>query len=397
MQKIINIALIVSTLMITSCGSKQDKGLPQKKAKLEELKKQQTSLAADIAKLEADIAKEDTSAAKNNETAKLVGVTPVTSSAFTHYIDLQGKIDADNISSITPRYGGGQVKGLFVKKGDMVKKGQLLLKLDDAIIKKTYASAKQGIEAIKTQLAFAKDLYDRQNNLWKQGIGTEVQLLTAKNNVETLTNQLKSQEENLKALQEQVDATNVTSDVDGIADEVNIKVGELFAGMGQIKIVNTSSLKVVTEVPENYAGKVKGNSSMTIIIPDLNKTYNNISVSFLSKIINPMSRSFTLEGKLPYDGLVRPNQVAQVKIEDYSAKNAITVPVNTVGTDDKGKFVYVAVKEGDKLTAKKKQISVGELYGQFIEVKSGLAVGDLLITEGFQNAYDGQALKTDNK
>ena len=136
---------------------------------------------------------------------------------------------------------------------------------------------------------------------------------------------------------------------------------------------------------------------MNIIIPDLNKTYNNISVSFLSKTINPLSRSFTLEGKLPYDGLVRPNQVAQVKIEDYSAKNAIAVPVNTVGTDDKGKFVYVAVKKGDKLTAKKKQITVGELYGQLIEVKSGLAVGDLLITEGFETAYDGQALKTDNK
>jgi len=123
--------------------------------------------------------------------------------------------------------------------------------------------------------------------------------------------------------------------------------------MGQIKIVNTNTLKVTAEIPENYAGKVTKSSKIVVVVTDLNKTYNNISVSFLSKTINALSRSFTLEGKLPYDGVVRPNQVAQVKIEDYAAKNAITVPVNTVGTDEKGKFVYIAVKEGNKLVAKK--------------------------------------------
>ncbi|MBS1639533.1 MAG: efflux RND transporter periplasmic adaptor subunit [Bacteroidetes bacterium] len=396
MQKISQIIFTSASITLAACGAKQQGSLAGKKTELEKLQKQQIETADKIKQLQTDIAKLDTSATKN-DIAKLVSTTALTTQNFTHYIDLQGRIDADNISYVTPRLGGGQVKELLVKKGDFVKKGQLLVKLDNAVIKKSYTAAKQSLETIKTQLNFAKDIYNRQNNLWKQGIGTEVQLLTAKNNVETLTTQLKASEDNLKTMQEQVDATNVYSDVDGIADEVNVKVGEFFNGQGQIKIVNTQTLKAVVDVPENYSDRVNKNSKLIIVLPDINKTYNNISVSFLSKTINALSRSFTLEGRLPYDGIIRPNQVAQVKIEDYAAKNTITVPVNTVGTDEKGKFVYIAIKEGNKLLARKKQITVGELYNDLIEVKTGLNAGDQLITDGYQNLYDGQALKTSDK
>ena len=365
MQKISQIIFISASITLAACGAKQQDSLAGKKTELEKLQKQQIETADKIKQLQTDIAKLDTSATKN-DIAKLVSTTALTTQNFTHYIDLQGRIDADNISYVTPRLGGGQVKELLVKKGDFVKKGQLLVKLDNAVIKKSYTAAKQSLETIKTQLNFAKDIYNRQNNLWKQGIGTEVQLLTAKNNVETLTTQLKASEDNLKTMQEQVDATNVYSDVNGIADEVNVKVGEFFNGQGQIKIVNTQTLKAVVDVPENYSDRVNKNSKLIIVLPDINKTYNNISVSFLSKTINALSRSFTLEGRLPYDGIIRPNQVAQVKIEDYAAKNTITVPVNTVGTDEKGKFVYTAIKEGNKLFARKKQITVGELYNDLI-------------------------------
>ena len=396
MQKISQIIFISASITLAACGAKQQDSLAGKKTELEKLQKQQIETADKIKQLQTDIAKLDTSATKN-DIAKLVSTTALTTQNFTHYIDLQGRIDADNISYVTPRLGGGQVKELLVKKGDFVKKGQLLVKLDNAVIKKSYTAAKQSLETIKTQLNFAKDIYNRQNNLWKQGIGTEVQLLTAKNNVETLTTQLKASDDNLKTMQEQVDATNVYSDVNGIADEVNVKVGEFFNGQGQIKIVNTQTLKAVVDVPENYSDRVNKNSKLIIVLPDINKTYNNISVSFLSKTINALSRSFTLEGRLPYDGIIRPNQVAQVKIEDYAAKNTITVPVNTVGTDEKGKFVYTAIKEGNKLLARKKQITVGELYNDLIEVKTGLNAGDQLITDGYQNLYDGQALKTSDK
>ncbi|HNJ57580.1 MAG TPA: efflux RND transporter periplasmic adaptor subunit [Chitinophagaceae bacterium] len=387
---------VIGSLIITlaACGAKND-SLSSKKASLDKLKKEQTAINEKIKVLESEIAKLDTAFVKN-DIAKLVAISSITTQDFTHYIDLQGHIDADNISYISPRLGPGQVKAIYVKKGDFVKKGQLLLKLDDALIKQQINAAKQSLETIKTQLAFAKDIYNRQNNLWKQGIGTEVQLISARTNVETLEKQLSAAQENVKIIQEQASATNVYSDVDGIADEVNIRVGETFSGISatgaQIKIVNTSSLKVVTDVPENYAAKVRVGSKVIVTLPDLNKVYNS-SISISGKTINPNNRSFIAEAKLPYDGVMRPNQNAQVRIEDYAAKNAITVPVNTIQTDEKGKFVFIAVEQNGKLIAQKKQIVVGELYNNLIEVKSGLQANEKLITEGFQNIYEGQLLK----
>jgi RND family efflux transporter MFP subunit len=396
MKKITNATFIIVAILLSSCGSKNP--LEAKKAELDKLKTEQTKTADKIKNLEAEIAKLDTT--KKEDVAKLIGVTPVVTADFKHYIEIQGRVDADNISYVAPRLGGGQVKAILIKKGDFVKKGQMLLKLDDAVIKQSISAAKQGLETIKTQLTLAKDLYNRQNNLWKQGIGTEVQVISAKTQVETLEKQLKAGEENVKTAQEQASALTIFADVDGVIDELNVKVGEMFTGSlptspptPQIKIVNTNELKVVTEVPENYAGKVKVGSTVVVVLNDINKTYNS-SIKFLSKTINANNRSFTAEAKLPYDGLMRPNQNATVKIEEYSAANAITTFVNTVQTDDKGKFVYIAVQEGAKLVARKKTITVGELNGKSIEVKTGLVAGDKVITEGFQNVYDGQVIKT---
>lgn len=387
MKKILTLSAFVT--LIVACGNKGS--LAEKKAKLEKLKTETKTLEEEIAKL-------DTS--KKEDVAKLIGVTTLATADFKHFIELQGKVDAENISYVSPRLGGGQVKQIYIVKGQQVSKGQLLLKLDDAVIKQSIVAAKQSLETIKTQLTLAKDLFNRQSNLWKQGIGTEVQVISAKTQVETLEKQLAAGNENVKTAQEQMSATSVFADVDGVVDELNVRVGEMFTGMSavgaQIKIVNTSSLKVVTEVPENYASKVKVGSKLIVILNDINKTYTT-SLSFLSRTINANNRSFTAEAKLPHDGLARPNQNAQVKIEDYNVANAIAIPVNTVQTDDKGKYVYVAIQEGSKIIARKKQISVGELNGALIEVKTGLAAGDKLITEGFQNVYEGQLLKLDSK
>lgn len=397
MKKIQLSIISIATLLMVACSSSTN-DLKSKKAEVEKLKKEVLATTEKIKKLETEIAKLDTNTqTKTNENAKLIGTTIIANADFKHFIDIQGKVDADNISYVSPRLGGGQVKAVFVKKGDYVKKGQMILKLDDAIARQSLIAAKQSLETIKTQVALAKDLYNRQNNLWKQGIGTEVQLISAKAQAETLEKQLLTGEANYRTAQEQASALNVMSDVDGVVDELNVRPGEFFTGfignMPQVKIVNTKTLKVVTEVPENYIARVQLGTPVELFLTDINKTYNS-KISFAGKTINPNNRSFTAEAKIPYDGLTRPNQNVQIKIQDYTSKNAIAVPVNTIQTDDKGKYVYVAIKEGNNLVARKKQVTVGELSGNLIEVKTGLSSGDELITEGFQTVYDGQSLRT---
>lgn len=396
MQQKPNILILAAFLVLAACGSKSNDSaeLTAKKKQLEDLKKQQTEIGNNIAKLEAEVLKMDPSS--KVEKSKLVVTAPIVSEKFTHYIDLQGKVDAVNISFITPRGGGGQVRELYIKKGDNVSKGQLILKLDDALVKQSLVAAQQGLQSIKTQLAFAKNLYQKQQNLWAQNIGTEIQLITAKNNVENLENQLKSSEEQIKVTQEQMKFTSVYSDVNGVADDVNVRVGELFAGPGQIKVVNTADLKVTTQIPENYANRVGVGTTIQISLPDINRTLE-AKIGVAGKIIDPNSRSFYVEAKIPYDKNFRPNQIALVRVQDYQADNAVTIPINTLQNDEKGRFVMVAATENGKLIARKRVVVAGELYGNKLEVKSGLKAGDVLIVEGHQSLYDGQLITTDAK
>lgn len=395
----ISIALFAMVLIASCGGSKKDDAasINDKKAALEKLKSDKAKNEAEIAKLQAELEKTD-SATANAAKIKLVSVAPVSTQDFKHYIDLMGKVDADNISYISPRMGPAQVKAVYVQQGQFVKKGQLLLKLDDAILRQSVTAATQQMEGLKTQLGYAKNIYQRQQNLWKEGIGTEVQLLTAKTNVTSLENQLSAAGESVKTLQEQLKTANVYSDVTGIADVVAIRVGETFSGMGatgpQIKIVNTSSLKVVTNVPENYLTRMHKGSPVQITVPDANKTINS-SISLISQSIDPTQRGFIAEAKIPYDPILKPSQSAIVKILDYASANAIVIPVNVIQSDEKGKYVFVLSKSSNgKTIAHRVVVTIGEVYGENVEIKAGLSAGDQLVTEGFQNLYEGQGIAT---
>lgn len=388
---------LAAILLLSSCGSskKDDNAvLNDKKVKLEKLKKQQDDINKQVSALETEIAKIDTSAANSHKT-KLVAVQTLVAGDFTHYIELQGKIDGENISYIAPRGQGGLVKSVLVKQGDHVNKGQLLLRLDDAVARQQVAAVRQQMEGVKTQLTLAKSLYQRQSNLWAQGIGTEVQLLTYKTNAAALEDQLSLIAEQVKLAQEQLNTANVYSDVSGVADIVNIRVGEQFVGQTaagpQIKIVNNAALKVVGNIPENYLGTVSKGSAVIVQLPDVNKTFN-VSVSFVGASIDAINRGFVVESKLPSDPALKPNQIALMKIKDYAAANAISVPLNTLQNDDKGKFVMVASTENGKLVARKRPVTIGQLNGDVLEIKSGLKAGDVLVTEGFGSLYEGQFL-----
>jgi RND family efflux transporter MFP subunit len=388
------LTILTATTLLASCGGKKENSLAEKKALLEKLTNEHNATADKMAKLQLEIASLDSSGT-DMSTAKLVGITPVAVQSFAHYIDLQGSVTSDNVSYVSPRLGPGQVVAIYVKKGDAVKKGQALLKLDDAIVKQSYTVAQKNIETLKSQLNFAKDLYQRQGNLWKEGIGTEVQYISAKNNVQSLEKQLAASEEQVKVVQEQLKATTIYADVTGVVDDLNVRVGEIFAGLAgvtpQIKLVSSSALKVITQVPESYSGKIKPGSKVIINFPDINKNISG-TVATTSRTINPNNRSFDAEVKIAFDAAIRPNQLAQLKFQDYEALNAVVISVNTVQADEKGKYVFIAVQEGNKMIARKRTITVGELYGQLIEIKSGLQKEEQLVTEGYQNIYDGQLL-----
>jgi RND family efflux transporter MFP subunit len=381
-------SLLLISIIAASCSGKKDgaAALNDKKGDLQKLKTEQIDLGAKIAKLEKEIAKLDTTAVGK---PKLVTLETIGQDNFTHFVDLQGRIESDNIGYVSPRGQGGQVRAVYVKQGQTVSKGQLLVKLDDALVRTQ-------VDQLRPQLAFQQDLLKRQQALWTEGIGTEVQLNTARINVTSIQKQIAS-------VQEQLALSNVYAPVSGVVEEMNIRVGEFFSpqsaampGSG-IKIVNTRSLKVVAEVPENYLGKINVGSKIQVQLPNANNRVIDTKVKVAGKLINPNTRAFYIEAPIPTDPEFRPNQAAVIKIQDYATANAITIPLSTLQNDLTGKYVMVATKEGANTVARKRKVVVGELYGERLEVKSGLQTGDLLVKEGFQNLYEGQLLTTDIK
>lgn len=367
------LSLLVAALLV-ACAEPKKEGLEGKKAELAELRKQQADLNAKVAALQAEVTKLDPQAQETAKT-KTVAVAPVTPTTFRHFIEVQGTIDAKNNVLVSPR-SGGAVVAVYVKEGDAVRAGQVLAKVDDQILRESIAE-------IKTQYELANTVYEKQANLWKQQIGTELQYLQAKNNKESI-------EKRLATLNSQLAQANITSPIAGVVDQVNVKPGEsAMPGMGVVRVVNLSQLKVVAKVADTYVANVRKGDLVKVKFPDLNKEIN-ARVSFVGTTVDPLSRTFEIEATLPPSRDLKPNQLAVVNINDVNKPNAIVINQNLIQNTEKGQVVYVAVAEGSKKTAKAKVVKTGQSYNGQVEVTDGLAAGDQLVTQGYQELVDGQ-------
>ena len=367
---------IVLTSLMMACGGEKKTDLQGKREELAELKSQQVELNTKIKTLESEVTKLDP---KKVETARVkdVTVSPVSASTFRHFVELQGTIDAKNNVQVSPK-SGGVVTAVYVKEGDQVRAGQAIAKVDDQIMRESMAE-------VRTQLSLANTIFEKQASLWKQQIGTEIQYLQAKNNKEAL-------ERKLSTLNVQLAQSTVTAPISGVVDQVSVKVGQSAApGVGLVRIVNLSQLKVIAKVSDTYSGSVRKGDPVVIRFPDLNREMKS-QISFVSTSVDPLSRTFTIETPLPSDNSLKPNMLAQVKINDQNVANAIVIDQNLIQNTEQGQLVYVAVNEGGKKVAKAKQIKTGQSYDGRIAVTQGLQSGDQIVTNGYQDLVDGQPI-----
>lgn len=350
---------------------------PDSKEQLAKLKEQQADIAKKIATLEKEIEAATPDSAKTKVKTKDVAVTEVAPHSFDHYIQTQGKVEAENNIAVTAQT-PGVVAQVYVKEGQQVSKGQVLAQTENAMIV-------QGIEAQKAQLELAKAVYERQKNLWDQKIGTEVQFLQAKTNKEALEKQIASQ-------QQQLEMTRIKAPISGTVDQVIAKVGEAVApGQPAFRVVNVSDLKLVAEVSEAYITDIKNGNKVIVQIPELKKDVVS-KVTFVGKTINAMSRTFTVEVSLKSEKDLRPNMTGVIKVVYQTASEAITVPINVVQEVNDEKIVYVAESDGKQIVARKKVVTVDGVFGGDAQVQ-GLKKGDKVITFGYQGLNDGEFIK----
>lgn len=364
MKKVI---ILVSVLSIfTSCSGPKDK-----KAELETLKKKEAELKAKILVLETELASND-----STPTGLVVSVFTLKAEQFKNYIDVQGKVDADENVAVSTEMPGTITK-INVKVGDEVNAGQVLAETDVRVLN-------ESISDLQTNYELVNQIYTKQKNLWDQKIGTEVQYLQSKTNKESL-------EKKLITMQEQVRMSKIISPISGTIDAVDIKLGQAVApGLPAIRVINFSNLKVKADVAESYASKIKKGNEVIVYFPDMQDSIIG-KVSFVSRAINASSRTFNVEViLLDKSKEYHPNMVARLSINDYlSAQPVIIIPVNVIQKDENNaSFVFIA--QGNN--AKKQIVTLGKQYNGKAEITSGLKAGDLLLDSGYDLVNDGDAI-----
>jgi membrane fusion protein (multidrug efflux system) len=377
MKKII--ALTALSIAFLACSKKDDN------ATIEQLisTKNVAALQAKKANLQADLSIIDEALAKLDVKKDEALVTTLTlkDTIFNHYLEVQGSVNTKENIVVQPEF-SGTLTALYVKAGQRVAKGQILGKIDDAGLGQQLAS-------IENQYALAKTTFERQKNLWDKKIGSEIQFLQAQA-------QMISAQKGVAQMRAQVAKTVIRAPFSGTIDDVFVERGQVVAPnpQGLMRIVNLSNMYVSTTVPETYIGKLKPGTEVDVFLTSLGKTYKG-KVRQVANFINPNNRSFGIEVSVPNpDNLLRPNQVAKLKIIDYTINNAIVVPTNVVQEDgEHQKFVFIATQIKDKTgIAKKVVVKVGKSSNNVTEILSGLSANDVLVTEGVNSIAEGMKL-----
>jgi RND family efflux transporter MFP subunit len=378
MKSLMQWTILAALLILTACGG-DGNSVEAKKQALKDKLKQLELIQAEIKGLEKDIAKLDPSFAKSLNTQVLVTTVPVSADKFEGFVEVQGTVKTDNNVILTAET-AGVVRGVNVVEGQAVGAGQVLITQDSEVLQKNIAE-------VKTSLELAELTYKRQENLWSQKIGTELQFLQAKNTKESL-------EKRLQTLYAQARMANVVAPFSGVVDEVFIKRGQAaMPGQQLLRLVSANQVKVVADVSETYLSKVRRGDLVKILFPSLDRKVE-APISLIGQTINPDNRTFRIEAILSNpDNMLKPDLLAKIEIKNYQNQKALVVPTHLIQRDKAGEYVYVMMKEKDKNIAKKVRIKSGKTFQNKTEVAEGLKAEHVLIDEGFREVVEGSEVK----
>ena len=378
--------LLILSLVSVSCRSKSSVSIDELidsndenmlRVKRSELSEERNAIDSDIRRLDVVIASLDKTAS-----LPLVATYEVTPQEFNHYTSFQGTVKTMKNINVYPEI-PGQLLEVVVVEGQKEEKDQVLARIDDGGLVAQLAQA-------KSQLLLSETLFNRQERLWSQNIGSEIQFLQAKT-------QFESAQKAVDALGLQAEKAVVRAPFDGTVDQIFKEPGTIVApGMGSelFRVVNLNEVYVEVEVPETHITSIGEGSKVRVSLPAIGEEVEAL-VARLSKVINPSNRSFSVEiPVINKNGFIRPNLMASVAINDYSNKEAIMIPQSIVSENAEGEqYCFELEKSNEGYVAKRRIIQTGKTSKDFIEVLNGVENGALLITEGAKKVSDNQPVK----
>jgi membrane fusion protein (multidrug efflux system) len=367
---------ILSLAVLAACGTSETPSgdLAKLTAEKDSLVQMRSTLNAQIATLDAQISKLDTTVRYDAVTA--LEVAPKN---FVHYFDVFGTVEADKSISLYPT-ASGKVEKIYVKNGQKVSKGQLLMSLDTDLLQSSLKELENGLELSKT-------LFEKQERLWlNEQIGSEIQYLQSKNNYEGLL-------QKVKTLKEQIALSEIRAPFAGAIDNIFAREGEL-AGpqMPSMRLVNTSGVYVKADVPESYASRVRVGTPANIAFTSMDYEVA-AEVLQVGQFIQEGNRTFSINVSLPVREGMKPNQTVHVALQDYSNETALVVPASLVQQDVEGNdFVYTleAVAGAAYQKVVKNWVTTGLSFDGKTEIISGLDSGSIVIDKGSRSVRSGQ-------
>ena len=351
---------------------------------LSQLRTTRANLGAQHQALSKDLADLDRAIGKLDQSEKLSLVTAmvVQPERFEHFVQVQGDVATKQNIVLYPQF-SGQLKKLHVVVGDEVQKGAVLATLDDN-------GLSQQLNQLKVQEALAKTTFERQEKLWAQNIGSELQFLQAKT-------QYEAQKSLTQQLSQQLEKTQIIAPFDGTIDAVLAEAGTVVsAGVSPVfRLVNLSNMYLKADVPESYLSEVVAGKKVMVDFPILGLKVAS-KVRSVGRYINPGNRTFSIEVDLPKQtSQIKPNLTAQIQINDYTSEQALLVPQSVISENAAGQqYVYTTFydQEREQSTALKRIVVTGKTEGDFVEILEGIQAGGTVISEGARSVKDGQAI-----
>jgi len=374
MKNILALALLIG---FASCSTNGGDDLESKKALLSDKKAELQALEQEINLLSKEIKDLEPVRKKPATPVEVLEINP---KDFTRFVEIQGRVEADDFVNVSSEI-GGRITSLLVEEGDYVRKGQLLATTDLETVEKQIAE-------IETQLELANTVYERQKRLWDQNIGSEIQYLEAKTRMEGL-------EKSLETLESQISKKNIYAPIGGYVDREFLQEGETASpGMPIIQILNTVEIKVTADIQENFLSAIEKGDSVTVRFPALNLSIDE-TVTQLGRTIDLNNRTFEIQIKTSSrSGQLKPNLLAVIRFKDFQAEDIISVPLDAIHEEVNGnKFVYIVNEESGRFTAKKSYVELGESNVNEVIIASGVRNGDRLITKGSKGISQGELVR----
>jgi RND family efflux transporter MFP subunit len=321
---------------------------------------------------------------ENNSKYPIVSTTKIIEQKFKHYVELQGDVKSDKVISIYPEF-SGMINEIFIKSGENVDEGQILATIDDG-------GLKQQLSQLQITYNLAKTTYERQERLWNQKIGSEIQYLESKSIFE-------AQSEAIEQLNKQLSKTVIRAPFSGTVDNVIVKKGEVvYPGRSNLMLlVNMQEMYVESKVPENYINSITKGKDVIIEAPVLNMILKS-KISLVANYINPLNRTYRIEAKIPdNDYKIKPNLNVKIRVNDYTNENAILILLNHINIDSNNdEYVYKIIKKDGKNYASKTIVETGRNNGDFIEVLKGVNISDEIVSEGARKITNNSEVKIIN-